>query len=406
MNRLVIIGNGFDVAHGLPTGYKDFIDNFWKNFKDKHNTEEYKKFVFLDESHERFYKEYGLINDFNDFKNCIDEYSKDYPSYFFDKENLSFKTNHGSAKSVFEFKNELFKIINKRNSQNWVDIENEYYTQLKKIAKDKLNGFPSPLEIENFEVGKKNRVVKLNNEFEEIRILLESYLNRIIEEKYVWKEIKNEEIISHIIAKPLYSDFTLYKELKEFYEKPANLKLNETLFLSFNYTLTAFDYSNYLANKKLVSHFDYIHGILDKPELPIIFGFGDEMDDDYKIIENIDDNNYLKFFKSIQYLEHSGYKYLYNFIETEPYQVFIMGHSCGLSDRTLLSTVFENDNCLSIKVFYHQKGKEKNNDNYTKVIQNISRHFKDKKMLRKKVVEKRHCKPLILFKEKQNDPPS
>ena len=30
MNRLVIIGNGFDLAHGLPTSYKDFIDNYWK----------------------------------------------------------------------------------------------------------------------------------------------------------------------------------------------------------------------------------------------------------------------------------------------------------------------------------------------------------------------------------------
>lgn len=25
MNRLVIIGNGFDLAHGLKTGYRDFI---------------------------------------------------------------------------------------------------------------------------------------------------------------------------------------------------------------------------------------------------------------------------------------------------------------------------------------------------------------------------------------------
>lgn len=25
MNRLVIIGNGFDLAHGLKTSYKDFI---------------------------------------------------------------------------------------------------------------------------------------------------------------------------------------------------------------------------------------------------------------------------------------------------------------------------------------------------------------------------------------------
>ena len=28
MNRLVIIGNGFDLAHGLKTSYKDFIKDY------------------------------------------------------------------------------------------------------------------------------------------------------------------------------------------------------------------------------------------------------------------------------------------------------------------------------------------------------------------------------------------
>ena len=31
MNRLVIIGNGFDLAHGLKTKYEDFIDWYWVN---------------------------------------------------------------------------------------------------------------------------------------------------------------------------------------------------------------------------------------------------------------------------------------------------------------------------------------------------------------------------------------
>ena len=31
MNRIIIIGNGFDKAHDLATGYKDFIDNYWTN---------------------------------------------------------------------------------------------------------------------------------------------------------------------------------------------------------------------------------------------------------------------------------------------------------------------------------------------------------------------------------------
>ena len=29
MNRVIVIGNGFDNAHGLKTGYRDFFDNYW-----------------------------------------------------------------------------------------------------------------------------------------------------------------------------------------------------------------------------------------------------------------------------------------------------------------------------------------------------------------------------------------
>ena len=31
MNRLIIIGNGFDLAHGIKTSYKDFIADYLCN---------------------------------------------------------------------------------------------------------------------------------------------------------------------------------------------------------------------------------------------------------------------------------------------------------------------------------------------------------------------------------------
>jgi hypothetical protein len=43
VNRLIIIGNGFDIAHGLKTSFKDFIEDYYykilKNIKDnlEHN---------------------------------------------------------------------------------------------------------------------------------------------------------------------------------------------------------------------------------------------------------------------------------------------------------------------------------------------------------------------------------
>ena len=35
MNRIVLIGNGFDLAHGLKTSYADFINWYWEQWKER-----------------------------------------------------------------------------------------------------------------------------------------------------------------------------------------------------------------------------------------------------------------------------------------------------------------------------------------------------------------------------------
>ncbi|MDI1305232.1 MAG: AbiH family protein [bacterium] len=163
-----------------------------------------------------------------------------------------------------------------------------------------------------------------------------------------------------------------------------------THFLNFNYTKVVEQYFVGFAYQKQIN---YIHGKLNDSINTVNFGFGDEMDDDYKMIENIDDNEYLRNFKSFQYLQNPNYKNLLDFVESDQkFQVYVMGHSCGLSDRTMLNTIFEHPNCISIKIFYHQK--KDGNDNYTEIIQNISRHFNKKKLMREKIVNKTLCQPL------------
>lgn len=371
MNRLIIIGNGFDLAHGLPTSYRDFIDDYWREIINNLKAKFYYKDSFIEVN--LSYLKNNRWENFN-WKNILD---------FSSLRKEIEKSSDGSL----EFNNYFFCIICYKSIDNWVDIENIYYAILKEKATEKNQLFKYHGTINN-----------LNAEFEQVKNLLENYLQKITIEKYNYDEIKQIEILNHLNEEFLIHDFTLSKKEKEFYSKKENREIKNNQLLSFNYTNTVEDYANFMG---LEYNFNYIHGKLKVNELPIIFGFGDEMDEDYKIIENLYDNEYLKNFKSIKYLEYSTYKYLLNYIESEPFQVFIMGHSCGLSDRTLLSTIFEHGNCLSIKVFYHQyfdKKTEIIKDNYTDIIQNISRHFNDKKMLRKKVVEKRLSKPLIEIK--------
>ena len=77
----------------------------------------------------------------------------------------------------------------------------------------------------------------------------------------------------------------------------------------------------------------------------------------------------------------------------ERYQIYIFGHSCGISDRTLLNTLFEHDNCVSIKPFYYQI--DDDHDNYSEIIRNISRNFNSKSKMRDRVVNKTFCEPLV-----------
>ena len=79
-------------------------------------------------------------------------------------------------------------------------------------------------------------------------------------------------------------------------------------------------------------------------------------------------------------------------MEADTFQIIIMGHSCGNSDRTLLNTLFEHKNCVSIKPYFYVK--EDGTDNYLDIIQNISRNFTDMKLMRDRVVNKTYCEPL------------
>lgn len=169
----------------------------------------------------------------------------------------------------------------------------------------------------------------------------------------------------------------------------ASLLPNDIILLNFNYTKIA---DNYFDN---VIH---IHGNLnDKGS--IIFGYGDELDVKYKEIEDLNDNECLKKVKSVKYLERDKYRRLLSFLELELFQVYVMGHSCGNSDRTLLNTIFEHKNCVSIKPFYYEK--PDGTDNFTEIVQNITRNFNDKKLLRDRVVNKTQCRELPQSKVKQ-----
>ena len=424
MNRLILVGNGFDLAHGLKTSYKDFIDDFWKSSFEEIVRESNIGKVNLNNgiievSNENYINIPRFINK-PEIKNYSD-FTRELENYFFKHEII----------------NKFFENINdKFNFSNWVDIENEYYQELKIV--DDLN-----IEQlnQNFEIVKKqlenylSKIKKdfiINNQISQL-ILSSIYLkdlesltkNIFIEKIFNECKIENDKLIYYL--KNFKKEVLRYKESspqsrdnyfnKEFDKYDTEYKRifkeiifpKNTLLLNFNYTNTTLEYIEE-CNRIKYNNIDYniseihIHGELNNPENPIIFGFGDDVDKKYQEFEDLNDNRYLENFKSIAYLQTDNYKKLLEFIDSEEYQVFIFGHSCGISDRTMLNTIFEHDNCKSIKPFYHRKKDDKGNyivddfgnfiDNYTEIVQNISRNFNDKKKYRDRVVNKTYCEPL------------
>jgi len=276
--------------------------------------------------------------------------------------------NKGSFIFSIKYSNHILQQFVASTNDNWVDLERLFYENLLRIS----NGYSSAISIE-----------KLNSDLEVIKRLLVQYLREVKSNK----EIAVDEFFKD-------EEDEMASELVDQYGLETKSNHSQCL-LNFNYTKT---YAPYIREGLLSSdRFEYvidIHGSIENGD--IIFGYGDEMDENYKHIENLNDNKYLENVKSIEYLKNDNYSKLLRFIEDDYFYVYIMGHSCGLSDRTLLNTIFEHKHCVFIKLFYHTKkdGKEILGDNFKDLSMNISRHFDDKKELRRKVVSKDNCCPL------------
>lgn len=399
MNRLIIIGNGFDLAHNLKTRYSDFIDFLWKKEAEK---------IYQNLDKPIYDSELIRINIKNNESRSYKLHSvtmkKDINNYFEFKKEIE---EHEKINVIA--KNKFLKLISEERIKNWVDIENEYYSILINILKIGGKAF----SFKNLPFDNQYSIKKLNEEFQQVINFFIEYLSSINLDVSEINQIKkhfnsqfnfddfSEEILSKIrngIEKDFdkkinfqndrfdksFLETIKQKHLKKISSKEfINSIPDRIMVLNFNYTKTPELYIKDLINAEIV----YIHGELNNEENPIIFGFGDEMDDEYNEIEKLNNNDFLKNIKSINYLRTDNYKKLLRFIEADIFQVFIMGHSCGNSDRTMLNTIFEHDNCGSIKYFYYKPTED--SDDYIEKIQNISRSFSSKIKMRDRIVNKK-----------------
>lgn len=363
INRLVLVGNGFDLSLGLKTSYGDFI--FW--LKKKLITEAFENPRSIGFHQGYLDNKLYNIKISNIFKSAWLDFLHKESNYTSKKQNENFQWFLYSNNRDFKIsaKGNFVSQIDRDLELGWVNIEDVFYQNLKKAKGDNL--------------------LVLNEQLSELKVYLTEYL--LQEQK---KVIVDGNSFSPYRSCIVSKDIDELEFNPDFNKEGKDLELGRIQFVNFNYTDTVeklkADFTS--GEKEQTNAIISIHGGLDDS---MIFGYGDEEDDDYPVLEKLGDNKYLEHVKSFRYLQDSKYYDLMRFINSGLYQILIYGHSCGLSDRTMLKELFENKNCLSIKPYYYRRSDEVSDNDYFDKVMEISRHFTDNSLMRKKVMSFDKC---------------
>jgi hypothetical protein len=344
-NRLFLIGNGFDLATGLKSGYNDFMRFYLKelltnslNSKGSNNNYNIKYNHYEDELFSVGLKVPESYPDFI-YKDLLDTDKLDFKSFI--KKILNHKSFKFARKG--EFVDELMNQITK---ENCVDVELTYFNLVHKNRNNKDNVVLFNKQIIFF---KKKLIDYLKLEKENFKLSDD------------FKKLMNELFICDLDFEKIKPKTTITKGV-----------VNKNFFLNFNYTDLLNDIIDYNYLHKDLTEVNNIHGVIGDAEYDlekIIFGYGDENSTKFKELLEKNEEELIENIKTYKYLASNNYDSLNHFINSkEIYQVIIVGHSCQLSDKVLLNEIFTNENCFSIKICHHKGSNE-----YMKKTMSISR---------------------------------
>lgn len=345
--NILIIGNGFDLAHNLPTKYEHFLRyvDVFKRSKDICKQEsiqdkreitdiEDKKFIIhfanLYKEKPQIYKEIGdlILNNvwidyFWQIYKSRGEAGKDGWIDFESEISRIIRTLDSARFTIFEDINKGHE--RGKMTQRQLDILNPVFRQ-PKISRDDI-------EFDETAVG--YRKTRLLTDLNRLTRCLEIYLTNYVEE---------------IVPEVRLSDVD---------------KLNIQCVLSFNYTHTYERFYNIDKSKKI--HYDYIHGETrvdsNIDNCNLILGIDEYLEGNAKDR----DNEFIQFKKFYQRIyKRTGCKYIdwINIIAQLPpeygrnrnvmHNVYIIGHSLDITDKDILSSLI-NMKRTKTTIFYHSQ---------------------------------------------------
>lgn len=323
--NILIIGNGFDLAHGLPTTYKDFLKFADECMEFKKAKDEHRELSFDDDKDTSFLR--YIINLYNNKRSQFDEL-------------IGLIENNSWFK---HFKQGL-------SSDGWIDFEreiSEIIQILDKMRKKVKNSLLTDCQIEEPPLIEQKRLNAFDinchtPSLEEIlqqKVKLLTDLNRLTRclEMYLSDYVNN-------------IDFKL--------RIPQIEKFHADMVLSFNYTNT---YER-TYGKETKAAYDYIHGeaALDKTveSCNLVLGIDEYLPEEEQDI----DNEFIQFKKFFQRIyKKTGCKYVDWFPQDKSlsggaskHEVIIWGHSLNITDKDILSEIILNPTNY-ITIYYHNQ---------------------------------------------------
>ncbi len=350
--KILLIGNGFDIAHDLPTTYNEFLD-FCKKTREIFN---------LNNS----FSINNYINQNKDWK--FNTYIKNTIFDAFQKKKIEKNSKEGNLKGykVLSSNNALNELNTLINRNTWID----YFLNFHSFIGNGWIDFESEI----------SRVIKiiddtivLTNKNKNLADHLDDNKKDVLEDIIKYSKKTKGESVGDI---ELINEFVifLYKELNrlirafeiyiaEFVNKvPISKKnfdiarLNPDHVLSFNYSNT---FERIYAEEKKIKY-SFIHGKADIKKTVdssnLVLGIDEFLDENRKDME-LELIMFKKYYQRIYKSTSSTYiNWLEQIIANNSYKhsLYIFGHSLDITDRDILKLFICNDN-IQTKIFYYRK---------------------------------------------------
>lgn len=346
--NILVIGNGFDLAHELPTRYTNFLE-FFINLIPMCSS--YKNFDF--EDYKTVYLNDCLLNKQIE---KVSEYT-----YKVKNDIFGIEIKYSMLKDIFEYVNHNFWIyyfVQLDKNENWIDFERDIFQVIQSIDDDMQGkNFYGQIDfLSNFYLNMEflyptNSIIDINGKkqkakitYQKLRNELHIDLNRLIRalEIYILQYI--EKINIKVIS----------PDIKEIVLKKNNII--PTKVISFNYTNTF----EKLYDKKKRMEYDYIHGKADIDNTietnNMVLGIDEYLPDDRRN-KDIEFIAFKKFYQRIYKETGCKYKEWVDKIrlnKEQSHNLYIFGHSLDVTDKDVLRDLILNDNVYTT-IFYLNK---------------------------------------------------